>query len=78
VVLLFGNVLEEQHSFEQIFQPFLKFEGILGCHLWCMEVPFEHCSSKQKRIDGDLPFTKVSLKASPPRYINNLDNGKIK
>jgi hypothetical protein len=25
-----------------------------------------------------LPFTKVSLKASPPRYINNLDNGKIK
>jgi hypothetical protein len=29
LLLLFGNVLEE-HSFEQIFQPFLKFEGMDG------------------------------------------------
>jgi hypothetical protein len=45
LLVLFGNVLEE-HSFEQIFQPFLTFEGMVGCHLWCMKVLFEHCSSK--------------------------------
>jgi hypothetical protein len=61
-----------------MFQPFLKFEGMVVAINGCMEVPFEHCSSKQKRIDGDLPFTKVSFRASPPGYINNLDNGKIK
>ncbi len=29
-------------------------------------------------MDGDLPFTKLSFRESPPGYINNLDNGKIK
>jgi hypothetical protein len=24
----------------------------MGCHLWCMEVPLEHCSSNQKKFDG--------------------------
>jgi hypothetical protein len=46
LLLLFGGNVLEEHSFEQIFQPLLAFEGMVGCHLWCMEVPFEHCSSK--------------------------------
>jgi hypothetical protein len=60
------------------FSHSLNLKAWMGCHSWCMEVPLEHCSSKQFLFDGDLPFMKVSFRASPPGYINNLDNGKIK
>ncbi len=34
------------------FSHSLNLKAWMGCHLWCMEVPLEHCSSNQKKFDG--------------------------